>query len=228
MLRLIELQYKRNDMDFHRGTFRVRGDTIDIFPPSYEDTAWRVTFFGDDIETISEFDPLTGERKVTLRDIEIFANSHYVTPRPTVDRAIMQIKEELKQRLEELYAQNKLIEAQRLEQRTTYDLEMLVETGMCKGIENYSRFLSGHAPGRPPQPCSNTYPKTPYYSSMNPMSPFPRSAACSTAITPANAYWWISASACPAASTTALSNSRNGIKCVPKPSSSQQPRLNGS
>ena len=159
MLRLIELQYKRNDMDFHRGTFRVRGDTIDIFPPSYEDTAWRVTFFGDDIETISEFDPLTGERKVTLRDIEIFANSHYVTPRPTVDRAIMQIKEELKQRLEELYAQNKLIEAQRLEQRTTYDLEMLVETGMCKGIENYSRFLSGQAPGQPPPTLFQYLPK---------------------------------------------------------------------
>ncbi len=157
--KLIELQYKRNDMDFHRGTFRVRGDTIDVFPPSYEDTAWRVTFFGDEVETISEFDPLTGERKVTLRDIEVFANSHYVTPRPTVDRAIHQIKDELKQRLAELYAQNKLVEAQRLEQRTTYDLEMLVETGMCKGIENYSRFLSGTAPGEPPPTLFQYLPK---------------------------------------------------------------------
>jgi len=159
MLKLIELQYKRNDIDFSRGTFRVRGDIIDIFPPSFEDTAWRVTFFGDDIETISEFDPLTGERKVNLRDIEIYANSHYVTPKPTVDRAILQIKEELKLRLAELYAQNKLVEAQRLEQRTTFDLEMLVETGMCKGIENYSRFLSGTAPGQPPPTLFQYLPK---------------------------------------------------------------------
>ncbi|MBY0406982.1 MAG: excinuclease ABC subunit UvrB [Rickettsiales bacterium] len=159
MLKLIELQYKRNDIDFARGTFRVRGDIIDIFPAHYEDTAWRVTFFGDEVETIIEFDPLTGERKVNLKDVEIFANSHYVTPRPTVDRAILQIKEELKGRLAELYAQNKLVEAQRLEQRTTFDLEMLVETGMCKGIENYSRFLSGQLPGQPPPTLFQYLPK---------------------------------------------------------------------
>jgi len=157
--KLIELQYRRNDIDFARGTFRVRGDSIDLFPSHYEDTAWRIGFFGDTIESISEFDPLTGERKVKLRDITVFANSHYVTPRPTVDRAILQIKEELKQQLALLYKAGKLVEAQRLEQRTTYDLEMLVETGMCKGIENYSRFLSGGKPGEPPPTLFQYLPK---------------------------------------------------------------------
>lgn len=150
MQQLVELQYKRNDIDFARGTFRVRGDTLDVFPAHYEDTAWRITYFGDDIETISEFDPLTGEKKVGLRHVAIFANSHYVTPRPTLERAIKQIKAELKERLAILHAAGKLVEAQRLEQRTTYDLEMLLETGVCKGIENYSRFLAGTQPGEPP------------------------------------------------------------------------------
>ncbi len=148
--RLVELQYQRNDIDFHRGAFRVRGDSVDVFPSHYEDAAWRIAFFGDEIESISEFDPLTGERKVKMESVTIFANSHYVTPRPTVDKAIRQIKEELKDRLEQLHKLNKLVEAQRLESRTNFDLEMLVETGMCKGIENYSRFLSGTAPGEPP------------------------------------------------------------------------------
>jgi excinuclease ABC subunit B len=148
--KLVELQYQRNDMDFHRGTFRVRGDSLDLFPAHYEDTAWRISFFGDDIDSLSEFDPLTGETKVKLQSVEIFANSHYVTPRPTIDRAIKQIKEELKDRLAFLHAQNKLVEAQRLEQRTIFDLEMLVETGSCKGIENYSRYLAGTEAGEPP------------------------------------------------------------------------------
>ena len=157
--KLIELQYKRNDMDFARGTFRVRGDIVDLFPAHYEDTAWRIEFFGDDVEAISEFDPLTGERKVNLRDVSIFANSHYVTPRPTIDRAIIQIKAELKARLDNLYKANKLVEAQRLEQRTNYDLEMLVETGSCKGIENYSRYLSGTEAGQPPPTLFQYLPK---------------------------------------------------------------------
>ena len=157
--KLVELQYRRNDIDFARGAFRVRGDSVDIFPSHYEDTAWRVVFFGDDIESIAEFDPLTGEKKVSLREITVFAGSHYVTPRPTVDRAIIQIKAELKQRLEQLYSLNKLVEAQRLESRTNYDLEMLVETGTCKGIENYSRFLTGVAPGEPPPTLFQYLPK---------------------------------------------------------------------
>ncbi len=147
---LVELQYKRNDMDFARGAFRVRGDTIDLFPAHYEDTAWRISFFGDEIEIINEFDPLTGEVKVKLDEIVIYANSHYVTPRPTIDKAIIQIKSELKTRLEHFYSAGKLLEAQRLEQRTTYDLEMLMETGACRGIENYSRYLAGTGPGEPP------------------------------------------------------------------------------
>ena len=157
--KLVELQYRRNDIDFARGTFRVRGDSVDIFPAHFEDTAWRVVFFGDDIESISEFDPLTGEKKVGLKEISIFANSHYVTPRPTVDRAIIQIKAELKERLNQLYKLNKLVEAQRLEQRTNFDLEMLMETGTCKGIENYSRFLTGVAPGEPPPTLFQYLPK---------------------------------------------------------------------
>lgn len=156
---LIELQYKRNDMDFARGTFRVRGDTIDLFPAHYEDTAWRISFFGDEIEIINEFDWLTGEVKVKLDEITIYANSHYVTPRPTIDRAIIQIKTELKTRLERLYAEGKLVEAQRLEQRTTYDLEMLMETGTCKGIENYSRYLAGTEAGEPPPTLFQYLPK---------------------------------------------------------------------
>jgi len=147
---LIALQYKRNDMDFARGTFRVRGDTIDLFPAHYEDTAWRISFFGDEIEQINEFDWLTGEVKVKLNEITIYANSHYVTPRPTIDRAIIQIKAELKTQLEKFYAAGKLLEAQRLEQRTVFDLEMLMETGICRGIENYSRYLAGTEAGEPP------------------------------------------------------------------------------
>ncbi|MDE3015443.1 MAG: excinuclease ABC subunit UvrB [Pseudomonadota bacterium] len=157
--KLVELQYKRNDTDFFRGSFRVRGDVVNVFPAHYEDTAWRITFFGNNIESISEFDPLTGESKVKLQEVVVFANSHYVTPRPTVDRAIREIKVELKQQLELLHKANKLLEAQRLEQRTTYDLEMLTETGMCKGIENYSRFLSGTAPGQPPPTLFQYLPK---------------------------------------------------------------------
>lgn len=148
--RLIELSYQRNDIDFKRGSFRARGDTLDIFPSHYEDRAWRISFFGDEIDDISEFDALTGERTAALESAVIYANSHYVTPRPTLIQAMEQIKADLKIRLEELHAANKLLEAQRLEQRTVFDLEMIRETGSCKGIENYSRYLSGHAPGEPP------------------------------------------------------------------------------
>ncbi len=146
----VDLLYKRNDLNFVRGTFRVRGDTIDLFPAHLEARAWRFSFFGDELEKIIEFDPLTGERTGDMERVTVYANSHYVTPRPTLDQAIREIKKELKQRLDWLHSRNKLLEAQRLEQRTTYDLEMLVETGMCKGIENYSRFLAGTKPGEPP------------------------------------------------------------------------------
>ena len=147
---LVELQYRRNDTAFMRGVFRVRGDTIEIFPAHYEDRAWRVSMFGDEVEAIHEFDPLTGEKIGSLETVRIYANSHYVTPRPTLLQAIVGIKEELKQHLEVLNAKGKLLEAQRLEQRTVFDLEMIEATGACAGIENYSRYLSGRKAGEPP------------------------------------------------------------------------------
>ena len=147
---LVELQYKRNDVNFHRGTFRVRGDTVEIFPAHHEDRAWRVSLFGDDLEAIHEFDPLTGEKTDSLDDVKIYANSHYVTPRPTLCQAAKLIKAELKIRLEEFRSTGRLLEAERLEQRTTFDLEMIEATGSCAGIENYSRFLTGRDPGEPP------------------------------------------------------------------------------
>src|SRR5947208_5017758 len=148
--KLVELQYRRNDHSFFRGNFRVRGDTIELFPAHYEDRAWRISLFGDEIEAIHEIDPLTGEKTAALNSIKIYANSHYVTPRPTLLQAIDQIRRDLRIRLDEFHAQGKLLEAQRLEQRTTYDLEMIDATGSCAGIENYSRYLTGRKPGEPP------------------------------------------------------------------------------
>jgi excinuclease ABC subunit B len=148
--KLVALQYKRNDMAFARGNFRVRGDNLEIFPSHYEDRAWRISFFGDDIEEIAEFDPLTGTTGTKLNNVRVYANSHYVTPGPTMKQATEAIKFELTERLKELEAEGKLIEHQRLEQRTHFDLEMIAATGSCAGIENYSRFLTGRLPGEPP------------------------------------------------------------------------------
>ena len=148
--KLVALQYKRNDATFTRGTFRVRGDNLEIFPSHYEDTAWRVSFFGDEIEEIVEFDPLTGTKGTYLDKVRVFANSHYVTPGPTMKQAAEAIRFELSERLKELNAEGRLLEAQRLEQRTNFDLEMIAATGSCAGIENYSRFLTGRLPGEPP------------------------------------------------------------------------------
>ncbi|MER9799545.1 excinuclease ABC subunit UvrB [Mesorhizobium sp. M0142] len=147
---LVAQQYKRQDINFVRGSFRVRGDTIEIFPAHLEDRAWRISLFGDEIEAITEFDPLTGQKTGELKSVKIYANSHYVTPRPTLNQAIKSIKEELKHRLVELERAGRLLEAQRLEQRTRFDLEMLEATGSCAGIENYSRYLTGRQPGDPP------------------------------------------------------------------------------
>jgi excinuclease ABC subunit B len=148
--KLVALQYRRNDAAFTRGSFRVRGDNLEIFPSHYEDMAWRVSFFGDEIEDISEFDPLTGKTIASLDSIKVYANSHYVTPGPTLKQAMEAIKHELAERLKELTAEGRLLEAQRLEQRTNFDLEMIAATGSCAGIENYSRFLTGRLPGEPP------------------------------------------------------------------------------
>ncbi len=147
---LVALQYKRIQSDFARGTFRVRGDVIELWPAHLEDRGWRIGLFGDEVESIVEFDPLTGKKLNELKFVKVYANSHYVTPRPTLQQAIKGIKTELKQRVEELTRMGRLIEAQRLEQRCTFDIEMIEATGACNGIENYSRYLTGRKPGEPP------------------------------------------------------------------------------
>jgi len=150
MSSLVELHYKRNDTDFRRGTFRVRGDTVEIFPAHLEDRAWRISLFGDEIEAIHEFDPLTGQKTAEMDAIKVYANSHYITPRPTLQQAVKRIKEDLKLQVDYFHKAGKPLEAERLEQRTTFDMEMIEATGSCAGIENYSRYLTGRAPGEPP------------------------------------------------------------------------------
>ncbi len=158
-LRLTELQYERNQQNFVRSTFRVRGDILDIFPAHYEDRAWRISFFGDEIEQIDEFDALTGKKTSSLNQVTIYPANHYVTPRPAVSQAITNIRKELKEQIANFTSENKLLEAQRIEQRTRFDLEMLETTGHCKGIENYSRYLTGRAPGEPPPTLFEYLPK---------------------------------------------------------------------
>lgn len=148
--RLAELQYERNQMNFVRSTFRVQGDTLDIFPAHYEDRAWRISFFGNEIEAIYEFDSLTGKKTVDLKEVVVYPANHYVTPRPAISQAIVNIRKELKEQIETFKQENKLLEAQRIEQRTRFDIEMLETTGHCKGIENYSRYLTGRKAGAPP------------------------------------------------------------------------------
>tara|TARA_B100000686_G_scaffold341750_1_gene419635 strand:+ start:215 stop:2272 length:2058 start_codon:yes stop_codon:yes gene_type:complete len=148
--KLVDLLYKRRDMDFKRGSFRARGDILEIFPSHYEDLSWKISMLGDEIESITEVDPLTGEKKQKLNEIRIFANSHYVTPKPTIRKALEQIKYDLKKQLNVFEKEKKLLEKQRLEERTNFDLEMIQTTGSCSGIENYSRYLSGRKPGEPP------------------------------------------------------------------------------
>jgi excinuclease ABC subunit B len=156
---LVELQYKRNDIGFGRGNFRVRGDTVEIFPAHLEDRAWRCILFGDEIEQIIEIDPLTGDKGQTLEAVKIYANSHYVTPKPTLAQAVMEIKKDLKARCDELLAKGKLLEEQRLRERTTFDMEMMITTGSCAGIENYSRYLTGRPPGAAPPTLFEYLPK---------------------------------------------------------------------
>ena len=155
---LVALQYKRNDQNFYRGTFRARGEYLEIFPSHLEDRAWRLSLFGDKLEKIEEFDPLTGDQVRELNLIKVYANSHYITPKPTVEQAIINIKKELEVTLKKHKSENKLLEAQRLEERTRFDLEMIEATGSCAGIENYSRFLSGRKPGEPPPTLFEYFP----------------------------------------------------------------------
>ena len=155
---LVALQYKRNDQNFYRGTFRARGEYLEIFPSHLEDRAWRLSLFGDKLEKIEEFDPLTGDQVRELNLIKVYANSHYITPKPTIEQAVINIKKELEITLKKHKEQNKLLEAQRLEERTKFDLEMIEATGSCAGIENYSRFLSGRKPGEPPPTLFEYFP----------------------------------------------------------------------
>ncbi len=155
---LVALQYKRNDQNFFRGTFRARGEYLEIFPSHLEDRAWRLSLFGDKLEKIEEFDPLTGDQVRDLSLVKVYANSHYITPKPTVEQAIIKIRRELEETLKKHKAENKLLEAQRLEERTKFDLEMIEATGSCAGIENYSRFLSGRKPGEPPPTLFEYFP----------------------------------------------------------------------
>ena len=157
--RLVELQFEHNEIDFKRGTFRIKGDIVDVFPAHYEDRAVKISFFGDEIENIREFDPLTGHKFLNLDEFVIYPASHYVTPRPALSQAIDGIREELQKRLSRFREEGKLLEAERLEQRTKFDLEMLIATGSCKGIENYSRFLTGRKPGEPPPTLFEYLPK---------------------------------------------------------------------
>ena len=157
--RLVEIQYKRNDNAFTRGCFRARGDTVEVFPAHYEDRAWRLSLFDDEIDAIAEFDPLTGEKTTSLQDIVVYANSHYVTPKPTMTGAIQRIREDLKKRLDEFTRAGRLLEAERLAQRTQFDIEMLETTGSCAGIENYSRYLTGRNPGEPPPSLFEYFPE---------------------------------------------------------------------
>jgi len=160
MADLVAQQYKRNDQAFQRGSFRVRGDSLEIWPAHLEDRAWKLSFFGEELEGITEFDPLTGEKYGTMERVRVYANSHYVTPKPTIHQAIASIKKELRIRLDQLVGEGKLLEAQRLEQRTNFDIEMLEATGVCNGIENYSRYLTGRAPGEPPPTLFEFIPDT--------------------------------------------------------------------
>ena len=155
---LVALQYKRNDQNFYRGTFRARGEYLEIFPSHLEDRAWRLSLFGEKLENIEEFDPLTGDTVKPLNVVKVYANSHYITPKPTIEQAILKIRKELEATLKKFKQENKLLEAQRLEERTKFDLEMIEATGSCAGIENYSRFLSGRKPGEPPPTLFEYFP----------------------------------------------------------------------
>ncbi len=159
LAKLVTLQYRRNDLGFGRGDFRVRGDTVEVFPAHLDDCAWRLTLFDDTLESVTAFDPLTGERGAKLGSVKLYANSHYVTPKPSLDQAAQAIKRDLKIRLEELLQEGKLLEEQRLRERVTFDLEMMAATGSCAGIENYSRYLTGRAPGEPPPTLFEYLPK---------------------------------------------------------------------
>ena len=205
--RLVNIQYARNDLSGARGTFRVRGDTLEVFP-MYEELAVRIEFFGDEVERLSTLHPLTGEVVTEDQEVYLFPASHYVAGPERMDRAITGIERELEERLAELERQHKLLEAQRLRMRTSYDIEMMRQIGTCSGIENYSRHIDGRGPGSPPHCLLDYFPED-FLLVMNPTSPCRRSAGCTRAICRANARWSTTGSGCPARWTTVLCASRN-------------------
>ena len=223
--KLVEMLYERNDIEFGRGSFRVRGDVVEIYP-SYQDRAYRVEFWGDEVESISTIDPLLGE--VLERHagrVPVYARSHYVTPAGTIKRAVKTIKQELDEWEPQLVAQGRLVEAQRLHQRTMYDLEMFKELGFCRGVENYSRHLTGRAPGEPPPTLFDYLPEdTIVVVDEIVTSRSRRSGGCSTATARASRTWSISASACRRRSTTGRSSSRSGRGASGRRSTSRQRR----
>ncbi len=207
---LVELQYRRNDAAFQRGTFRLRGETVDVFPAHCEDRAWRIALFGDEIESMREFDPLTGEITATLDELSIYANSHYVTPRPTLTQAVAGHQGGAAAAADEFTAEGKLLEAERLQQRTTFDIEMIETTGSCKSIENYSRYLSGRKPGEPPPTLFEYLPENALLIVDESHVTVPQIGGMARGDARARACCRSSASACRPASTTGRSASRSG------------------
>jgi excinuclease ABC subunit B len=199
--KLVGMQYARNDLSFTRGTFRVRGDTIEVIPV-YEEMAVRIEMFGDEIERLMTLHPLTGEVISEDEELYIFPATHYVAGPERMERAIAGIEAELAERLEELERGGKLLEAQRLRMRTTYDVEMLRQVGSCSGIENYSRHIDGREPGSPRTRCSTTFPRTSCWSSTSRTTPCRRSAPCTRATCPASGCWLSTGSGCRVRSTT--------------------------
>jgi excinuclease ABC subunit B len=222
--RLADLQYRRNEIELARGTYRVRGDVIDIYPAESDDEAVRLELFDDEIEALSVFDPLTGEVLRKVPRYTIFPKTHYATPRETVLGAVEQIKVELKDRLTWLREQDKLVEAQRLEQRTLFDLEMMLEVGYCSGIENYSRYLSGRGPGEPPPTLYDYLPANAILVVDESHVTIPQLGACIGATAPARRTWWNTASGCPRPWTTGPCASRSSRPASPRPSMSPPPR----
>ena len=200
--KLVAIRYERNDIAFDRNMFRVRGDTVEIWPAYWKDTALRVEFFGDEIDRIGEINVVTGTPIRRLNNIPIWPATHYVTPKEKMDAAIQEIYKELEERVAFFEGEGKLVEAQRLKQRTMYDVEMMQELGYCSGIENYSRVIEGRPVGSPPTPCWTTSPKTSSSSSTRATSPCPRCGPCITGTGPERPPWWITASGSPAPLTT--------------------------
>ena len=212
--RLADMQYTRNELDLGQGTYRVRGDVIDIFPAESEREAVRVELFDDEIEALAWFDPLTGEVLRRVPRLTVYPSSHYVTPKERIDHAVAQIRDELRERLAELRSREKLLEAQRLEQRTTFDLEMMMEVGYCAGIENYSRYLSGREPASPRRACSTTCRRARCSWWTRATSPCRRSGPCTRATARARRRWSSTGSACPRRSTTVRCGSMSGRRSL--------------